>query len=87
VTRPPRPAWRRAQRRLAFRRDDNDDYTQPGKLVRLMSPAQQQALFENTARTMGDARELIKIRRIGNCLKADPDYGNGVADAPGIALP
>ncbi len=28
--------------------------------------------FDNTARAMGDAPEEIKIRRLGNCLKADP---------------
>jgi catalase len=32
-----------------FREDDSDYYTQPGNLFRLMSPAQQQVLFENTA--------------------------------------
>ena len=36
-------------------RMDDDYYSQPGKLFRLMSPAQQQVLFENTARAMGDA--------------------------------
>lgn len=29
---------------------------------------------------------MIKIRHIGNCLKADPAYGKGVADALGIPL-
>jgi len=38
-----------------FREDDDDYYTQPGKLFRLMNPEQQQALFENTARAMGDS--------------------------------
>ncbi len=28
----------------------------------------------------------IQIRRIGNCLKADPAYGKSIADALGIAL-
>ena len=69
-----------------FREDDNDYYTQPGLLFRLMNPAQQQALFENTARAMGDAPKMIKIRHIGNCLKADPNYGKGVAAALGIAI-
>jgi catalase len=69
-----------------FREDDADYYTQPGKLFRLMSPGQQQVLFENTARAMGDAPELIKVRHIANCLKADPAYGKGVADALGIPL-
>jgi len=35
-----------------FREDDDDYYTQPGKLFRLMNPEQQKALFENTARAM-----------------------------------
>ena len=35
---------------------------------------------------MGDAPKEIKIRHIGNCLKADPAYGKGVAKALGIPL-
>ncbi len=69
-----------------FREDDDDYYSQPGKLFRLMSLKQQQVLFENIARSIGDAPKEIKIRHIGNCLKADPDYGKGVADALGITL-
>ena len=69
-----------------FREDDCDYYTQPGKLFRLMSPEQQRVLFENTARAMGDATDQIKIRHIGNCLRADRAYGQGVADALGISL-
>jgi catalase len=69
-----------------FREDDDDYYTQPGKLFRLMSPEQQQFLFENTARAMGDASKKTKIRHIGNCLKADTAYGKGVADALGISV-
>ncbi len=68
------------------RQDDSDYFTQPGKLFRLMSPEQQEALFGNTARAMGDAPDEIKLRHIGNCLKADPAYGKGVADALGIDL-
>ena len=68
-------------------RDDDDDYySQPGALFRMMSAEQQEALFGNTARAMGDAPREIKIRHIGNCLKADPAYGKGVADALGIPL-
>ncbi len=69
-----------------FREDDDDYYTQPGKLFRLMNSEQQKALFENTARAMGEAPKHVKIRHIGNCLKADPAYGKGVADALGISL-
>ncbi len=69
-----------------FREDDDDYYTQPRLLFRLMTPEQQKALFENTACAMGDAPKFVKIRHIGNCLKADPAYGKGVADALGIPL-
>jgi catalase len=64
-----------------FREDDADYYKQPGDLFRLMQPSQQQALFENTARAMGDAPDFIKQRHIDNCSKADPAYGAGVAKA------
>lgn len=67
-------------------REDENYYSQPDNLFRLISPAQQQVLFENTARAMGDAPREVKIRHIGNCLKADPAYGKGVADALGIPL-
>ncbi len=69
-----------------FREDDDDDYTQPGKLFRLMSPEQQRVLFENTARAMADAPKEVKVRHIGNCLKADAAYGQGVAAALGVPL-
>lgn len=72
--------------RWNFREDDSDYYTQPGLLFRLMNPDQQKALFENTARSMGDIPEEIKLRHIGNCLKADHNYGKGIADALGISL-
>ncbi|MDD3792191.1 MAG: catalase [Candidatus Bathyarchaeota archaeon] len=69
-----------------FREDDNDYYTQPRKLFRLMNPTQKQALFDNTARAMGDSPKEIKVRHISNCMKADPEYGKGVAKAMGIQL-
>jgi catalase len=64
-----------------FREDDADYYKQPGDLFRLMTPEQQQVLFDNTARAMADAPEFIKRRHIANCTKADPAYGAGVAKA------
>ena len=67
-------------------RVDEDYYSQPGNLFRLMTPEQQQALFDNTARAIGPARVEIKHRHIRNCLRADPAYGKGVADALGIDL-
>ncbi len=67
-----------------YRDDDANYYKQPGDLFRLMTPAQQQVLFDNTARAMGDAPDFIKQRHIGNCSKADPAYGAGVAKALGL---
>jgi len=32
-----------------------------------------------TARSIGGAPKEIRLRHIGNCLRADPDYGRGVA--------
>ncbi len=69
-----------------FREDDDDYYTQPAMLFRIMTPEQKSALYGNTARAMGDAPDEIKIRHIGNCMKADPEYGKGVAEAMGISL-
>lgn len=68
------------------RKDDNDYYTQPGKLFRAMTPEQQLVLFENTARNMGDSTMQIKHRHISNTYQADPEYGAGVAKALGVDL-
>lgn len=64
-------------------RIDDDHWEQPGNLFRIMSPAQQQLLFDNTARAMGDAATHIKQRHAQNCARADPAYGAGIADALG----
>ena len=64
-----------------FREDDDDYYTQPGKLFRLMSKEQQQVLFENTARAISGASKETIERHIANCTKADPAYGQGVRAA------
>ncbi|MDR2123724.1 MAG: catalase [Desulfovibrio sp.] len=69
-----------------FREDDDDYYSQPGLLFRVMSPAQQKILFENTGRAAGGAPDQVKARHIANCFKADPDYGKGVAEALGINI-
>ena len=70
----------------SHRDDDDDYYSQPGNLFRLMSAEQQKVLFENTARAMDDAPKEIKVRHIRNCMKADQAYGEGVANALGIAI-
>ncbi|MCQ8278432.1 catalase [Acetobacteraceae bacterium KSS8] len=65
-------------------RVDDDHWEQPGNLFRAMTPAQKQALFDNTARAMGDAATHIKLRHVENCTRADPAYGSGVAAALGL---
>lgn len=67
-----------------YREDDSDYYSQPRALFHIMTPAQRQVLFENTARAMGDAPEHVKRRHIDNCTKCDPAYGAGVAKALGM---
>ena len=62
-------------------REDDDYYSQPAALFRLMTPAQQQVLFDNTARSVGGASKAIQQRHIDNCTKADAAYGAGVAAA------
>ncbi len=69
-----------------YREDDDDYYTQPGMLFRLMTPAQQQVLFDNTAAELASVDDRVRKRHIGNCMKADPAYGAGVAKALGIPL-
>jgi catalase len=65
-------------------RDDDDYFTQPGLLFRVMTASEQQILFDNTARAMNGVPENIKLRHIAHCTKADADYGKGIASALGI---
>jgi catalase len=65
-------------------RVDDDHWEQPGNLFRLMNGAQRQALFDNTARSIGGASLEVKRRHVANCTKADPAYGAGVARALGL---
>ena len=67
-------------------REDDDYFSQPGNLFRLMNNDQKEALFTNTANSVGGASIDVQKRHIANCLKADPEYGAGIADALGIAL-
>lgn len=62
-------------------RDDDDYYSQPGALFRLMTPTQQQALFENTARELRNVSGSIQKLHIEHCTKAAPAYGAGIVEA------
>jgi catalase len=65
-------------------RVDEDYYSQPGALFRLMNTAQKKVLFENTARSISGASHETQLRHIQHCTKADPAYGKGVAEALGL---
>ncbi len=69
-----------------FREDDDDYFSQPGDLFQIMTQEQKEALFENTARALGDAPKEIKLKHINHCYKADEEYGKGVADALKIPI-
>ena len=62
-------------------RVDGDYYSQPGALFRLMTPKQQQVLFENTARAMQGTTKAVQTLHVEHCTLADPAYGAGVAKA------
>ncbi|GAB2897523.1 catalase [Paralcaligenes sp. KSB-10] len=65
-------------------RVDEDYFSQPGALFRLMSAKQKKALFENTARAIAGVSKDVQLRHIEHCTKADPAYGAGVKAALGI---
>ncbi|CDM25802.1 Catalase [Castellaniella defragrans 65Phen] len=62
-------------------REDTDYFSQPGALFRLMTPEQQQALFDNTARAIAGVTPDVQALHIEHCTQADPAYGAGVAAA------
>lgn len=66
----------------------NDDYyTQPGDLYRLLSEAEKQRLVDNIVAGLSTVRlEEIKIRQTKQFYQADKDYGERVANALGLAL-
>ncbi len=62
-------------------RADDDYYSQPRALFRLMDEQQRQALFDNTARSLAGVPLHIQQRHIENCNKADEAYGAGISAA------
>ena len=67
-------------------REDDDYYSQPGALFRLMTPAQQELLFGNIGRHMAGVPEEIQRRQLEHFRKADPAYAAGVAKALGLKI-
>ncbi len=64
-------------------REGNDDYTQAGNLFRLMDGGQQGRLMDAIAGAMRGVPSEIVQRQIAHFSKADPAYGQGVADRVG----
>jgi catalase len=58
-----------------------DDFTQPGNLYRLLPTAEKARLFRNLAAAMQGVPDFIVKRQVEHFTKADPSYGEGVAQA------
>lgn len=68
------------------RQYDDDYYTQPGKLWRLMSEDDKLATCNNTAAQMETVPLFIKQRHVRACHNADREYGEMLAKALSIDL-
>ncbi len=66
-------------------REGNDDYSQAGNLFRLMAPDERQRLINAIVRAMRQVPETIQRRQIEHFRRADPRYGDGVAQGLGLA--
>jgi catalase len=62
-------------------RATDDHYTQAGNLFRLLGIDARRNLIENIAGSLSQADAATQDRQIGHFLKADPAYGQGVAEA------
>jgi catalase len=58
---------------------DNDYYTQPGNLFRLMTPDARERLVGNIVGRLSAAPRRIQELQVQHFYKADPAYGTGVA--------
>jgi catalase len=65
-------------------RNENDYYTQPGNLFRLMPKDAQQRLISNIVGNLGQTPKHIQELQMTHFYKADPDYGEGVAIGLGL---
>ncbi|OAB47963.1 catalase KatA [Paenibacillus antarcticus] len=68
--------------------DQDDHYTQAGDLYRLMSDDERTRLVQNYVGSMMPVdKDEIKIRQIGHLYKADPEFGERVAEGLGLSVP
>ncbi|RYH59504.1 MAG: catalase, partial [Alcaligenaceae bacterium] len=66
-------------------RVDEDYYSQPGALFRLMPEDAKQRLFANIGRHMAGIPEAIQRRQLEHFRRADPAFAAGVAKALGLS--
>ena len=64
-------------------RAGNDDYGQAGALFRLIGGEAQARLMDNVAGSLSKAPADIQRRQLAHFLRADPAYGQGVAQRLG----
>ncbi|HLR81184.1 MAG TPA: catalase [Bacillota bacterium] len=68
--------------------DREDHFTQAGDLYRLMSDDEKTRLIENFVNHMKPVeKEEIKLRQIGHFYKADPEFGERIAEGLGLSVP
>ena len=65
-------------------RDENDYYTQPGNLFRLMPAEAKQRLISNIVGNLSQTPKRIQELQVTHFYKADPAYGEGVAKGLGL---
>lgn len=64
--------------------EQDDHYTQPGALYRLLNEEQREHLVDNIVTAMQGVRQEIQLRQIEHFRKADPEYGARVAQGLGL---
>jgi catalase len=85
------PAYRERPRTVAGslerhnHRLDNDYYSQPGNLFRLMAPDARERLIGNIVASMVSVPQRVQELQVQHFYKADPAYGAGVARGLGLA--
>ena len=65
-------------------REDNDYYTQPGNLYRLMTAEEKERLIGNICASLSHTPRNIQERQLCHFFRADPGWGAGVARMLGI---
>ncbi|MFC7062867.1 catalase [Halobacillus seohaensis] len=68
--------------------NEHDHYTQAGDLYRMLNEEEQSRLIKNIVGSMNPVeKDEIKLRQIEHFYKADPEYGQRVADGLGLKVP